>query len=128
MGVICPICGDATAFIPEVIEDERAFLVDQSTDKHTAYAKARVFATTGYRDDTRYAICDCANCGKNFLVKERRYVDSDWVVVYPIPHRSAPQEVPEPIKSELEEAEVCFAIGAVRACAAMCQRVMESVC
>lgn len=127
MALVCPNCGVATAFMPERIEDQRAMLVDSSDDRSIVYGRARVSAITDYINQIRYAICVCANCTNYFLVKQVRYVDEDWVVVYPTPHKSAPQEVPEPTKSELEEAELCFAIGTYRASVAMCQIALEAL-
>jgi hypothetical protein len=38
------------------------------------------------------------------------------------------EDIPEPIKGEFEEANICFSIGAYKACIAMCQRTQESIC
>ena len=126
MGLICPICGTATALWPILIEDDRAILPDQSTTQHTIYGKARVFAVT---DDahphlTKYGVYDCQDCGKRFLAKRHKYDDSDWVPVYPIPRKPVPTEIPEPLRSEFEEARLCFAVGAYVACLLVCRTVV----
>ena len=51
-----------------------------------------------------------------------------WRVVYPIPRPAVADEIPPIIRDEFNEVELCSAVGALRACVAMCQRVLESLC
>ena len=45
----------------------------------------------------------------------------------PLLHKKVADEIPEPIKGEFEEANLCFAVGAYRACASMCQIALEAL-
>jgi hypothetical protein len=51
----------------------------------------------------------------------------EWTVVYPFQHKVAAEGIPEPIRSEFEEASLCFVIKAYKACALMCQITLEHV-
>lgn len=129
MGVICPLCGDATSLSPVVIEDERAYLVDKSSEHRSIFTKARISAIT---DDNpphyvSYGVFKCVSCGERFVAKKHNWLDEDWVVVYPISHKAVSEEMPEPIKGEFGEANLCFAIGAYRACVLMCQIALEAL-
>lgn len=128
--IVCPVCGTATSLIPIVIEDEKALFVDMSSDRQSNFGKARVFAITETDSfcQISYGIYQCQACNERFVAKKHKYDDKEWVAVYPIPHRPVPDEILQPIKSEIEEANLCFAVGAYRACASMCQRVLESLC
>ena len=129
MSVICPRCGTKTSLSPVNIVDETAYLPDSSSETNRVYAKAVVFAITDNDSPhyTNYGIFTCQACYKRFVAK-KHISDNEWVPVYPIPHKSIAEEVPKPIKEEFEEASLCFAVGAYKACAAMCQRTLESLC
>jgi hypothetical protein len=129
MNVICPRCGTATSLNPVLIEDERAYMPDESSKGSATYRRARVYAIT---DDNSphymsYGVFTCQACGGRFIAK-KHISDREWIPVYPISHKSIAEEVPQPIKGEFEEASLCFAVGAYKACAAMCQRTQESLC
>jgi hypothetical protein len=130
MSVICPICNTPTSLESVVIRDEMAYLPDKSTKTNAVYGKAIVSAVTD--DDSphyeSYGVFTCQACYKRFVAKKNRITDDEWVPVYPIPHKSMSEEVPEPIKEEFEEASLCFAVGAYKACSSMCQRTLESLC
>jgi hypothetical protein len=129
MSVICPRCGTKTSLNPVNIVDEKAYLPDSSSEKRRIYARAVVFAITDNESPhyTSYGIFECQACHKRFVAK--RYInDNEWMPVYPIPHKSIAEEVPQPIKGEFEEASLCFAVGAYKACASMGQRTLESLC
>jgi len=72
-----------------------------------------------------YAILQCQGCEALFVAREES--PEKWIAVYPIPHETAPEEVPEPVKWEFEEASLCFAVGAYRSCISMCQIALEHV-
>jgi len=128
--ILCPICGTATSPSPVVIEDERAYLADESSEKRAIYGKARVFAITDDKSPhyVSHGVFKCQACGERFVAKKHNWQDQEWIPVYPFPRRSIAEDIPEPIKSEFEEANLCFAVGAYRASAAMCQRALESLC
>jgi hypothetical protein len=128
--IICPVCGAATSLNPVLIKDNHAFMPDRSSDTESVYEKAvvRAIKEAEYPYKVSYGIYQCQACGERFVAKFEEYVDKDWVAVYPIPHKPVSEEMPQPIKSEFEEANLCFAVGAYRACASMCQRVLESLC
>lgn len=129
MRVICPICGVATSMKPVSIQEQRALLPEESAPNREVYGKAVVYAVTDdeFPHYTSYGIFECQACEKRFVAK-KDITDKEWIPTYPIPHRPTAEEIPEPIKSEFEEASVCFAVGAHKACASMCQRVLESLC
>ena len=79
-----------------------------------------------YYSGRKYAILCCQSCDSLFIALET--YSNEMSVVYPIARKSVSKDIEQPIRGEFEEACLCFAIGAYRACAAMCQRVMESVC
>lgn len=128
--IVCPVCGTATSLRPVVIEDEKAFLPEESSDKRAIYGEARVLAVkdADYPYKISYGIYQCQACAERFVAKKHSYEDKEWVAVYPIPHKPVSEEIPEPIKSEYEESNLCFAVGAYQACSSMCQRVLESLC
>lgn len=127
--IICPHCDTATALRAVLIEDEHALMPDRSSNKESVYEKAVISAIkeAEYPYRVNLGIFQCQACDERFVAKYEEYKDIDWVVVYPIPRKVVADEVPEPIKSEFEEASLCCAISAYRACAAMCQITLESL-
>jgi hypothetical protein len=131
MAIICPNCGVATAFVPKVIEDQHATLPDYSTRRQTlVFGTARVKALIASEspDFTGYAICVCQNCSYGYVAVQRSGIYAGWAVAYPMVQRAVAVEVPEILRDEFNEVELCCAVGAFRACVAMCQRVLESLC
>lgn len=129
MGIICPLCGITTSLNAVLIEDEHAFMPDRSGEREMVYEKAvvRAIKEAEYPHKVSYGIFQCQDCGRRFVAKYQEYEDRDWVVAYPIPHKVVAQEIPEPIKSEFEEASLCFAVGAYRACVSMCGTALEAL-
>jgi len=74
----------------------------------------------------QYAILCCQGCEGVFVVANLSDTKG-WRVVHPIPRKPVSEKIPSRIKSEFEEASLCFAIGAHKACVAMCQRTLESL-
>ena len=72
-----------------------------------------------------YAILVCEACGGRFLAEKD--VFDKWTAVYPISHKTVTEEIPQPIKSEFEEANLCFAVEAYRACTSMCETALEAL-
>jgi hypothetical protein len=129
MKIICPSCGSATSFNPAWVTKE-GILRDKSTEEYTVRGKVSVtLIQEPYEYSVaQYGILYCGACGKHIVVEKGEYAqEDDWQVVYPIAHKVASEEIPQPIKSELEEANLCFTIGAYRACVSMCQIALEAL-
>jgi len=123
--LICPNCGAATSFSPAQIIG-KGTLLDASTEKYTQWGNVQISATIPYDyDEDSYAILVCRACNEYFVAKRKKHAEeNDWSPVYPIPHRTTAQEIPQPIKSEFEEANLCFAIEAHRACLLVCKTAL----
>lgn len=128
--LICPHCGSFTAFSPAQIIGE-GILLDKSTEDYTHWGKVRISAVTPYEyehGEESYAILVCRGCMNYFVANREKYAsEDDWLAVYPIQHKPVAEEIPEPIKSEFKEANLCFAIGAYKACLAICMVALESL-
>ena len=99
--LVCPFCGVFTSFSPLLLEGE-GILVEDSTDRWTSYKQVRLWAVTdGEYLQATYAILVCQACGERFVAEKDKYGD-EWSAVYPIPHKSVAEEIPELIKSEFE--------------------------
>ena len=127
--ITCPICCDATSLNPVLIESNHAFMPDKSSDRESVYEKAAVRAITD--DDSPhyvgYGVFECQACGGRFLAKKHNWKDQKWVAVYPINHKPVSEEIPELVKSEFKEANLCFSIGAYRGSVAMCATALEAL-
>ncbi len=130
--LICPHCGVRTSFSAAPVIG-KGILLDKSSGDSTVRGEVQISAifpySADYGDDA-YAIVWCQGCGECFVVKKDKYTrreQREWSAVYPIQHKVAPDDIPEPIKSEFEEANLCYAIGAFRACISMCQIALEHV-
>ena len=126
--LICPNCGAHTSFNP-ILANVKGILVDLSSKVATNYTNVRVAFEEPYQYGVdNYAILNCQACGKRFIAHNSEYSpEGAWQVVYPICNKVIAEEIPEPIKSELSEAELCYATGAYRACTAMCQITLEAL-
>ncbi len=129
--LVCPLCGVYTSFSPLLLKG-KGVLVDNSDENNVYY---RDVALRAMIDDhympipserTCYAILTCTACGGWFVAKKQQY-EEEWLAVYPIPHKPVAEEIPEPIDSEFGEANLCFAIGAYKACVSMCMTVLEAL-
>lgn len=65
----------------------------------------------------------CNYCKNPVLVHN----EGDVVYPHPLPPQSDPA-IPADIRSDLDEAKLCFAVGASRACCVMARRAMQSSC
>jgi hypothetical protein len=125
--LICPHCGDATAPVPfsfkaKIVFEDRALAHAVPT---YPYHEGTAEAITIPIDDQRtYGIIICQSCGRHFVAEKEA---AGWLAVYPIQHKYVAKEIPEPIRSEFEEANLCFAIGAYKACIAICMVALESL-
>lgn len=123
--LICPSCGTSTSFNP-VWCTVHGILEEQRREDSITYGEVSVKLIEPYRYGVaNYAILECQACGKRFVVESGEYTEEgEWQVVYPIAHRPVAEEMPEPIKSEFEEACLCFAVGAYRGCLLVCRTVL----
>ena len=121
--VICPRCGVFTSFSPEVFIGD-GMLLEESREHMRLYKRVALNAVTAEepRQDT-YAILICQACEKRFVAQKEKYRD-EWSAAYPILHKPVSEDIPEPIKSELEEAYLCFAVGAHRGCLLVCRTAL----
>ena len=125
--LICPHCGTPAPFRPAFVVG-KGVLVDASNEDQTRYGNVRIGAIVPHEydsSDEAYAILVCQTCDAFFIAKKE--YSADWSAVYPIQHKPVAKEIPEPIKSEFEEANLCFAIGAHEACVCMCMTALESL-
>lgn len=131
--LICPLCGVYTSFSPAVVIG-KGILSEYTGENETKWGKVEISAIVPHDhiyDEDRYAIVVCRACNEFFVAKGEKYSDPNspdyWSAVYPIQHKPVAEEIPEPIKSEFEEANLCFAVGAYRGCAAMCETALEAL-
>lgn len=122
--LICPICGASTAFSPTYLK-QKALLNESSTEDRKEYGEATMPAVVprNYVGD-QYAILECEACDERFVAG---YIRGDWMAVYPITRKSVAKDIPQPMRGEFEEANLCFAVGAYRACSTMCQMALEAL-
>jgi hypothetical protein len=125
-GLKCPNCGAATAFTPIHFTRDEVFDYVIGTREAAASSKVVPAVMPQWLDGIKYAILCCQECESLFVVKHLLSGEG-WRVVYPIPHKTVSDEIPPLIKGEFEEASLCFAVGAYRACEAMCQITLESL-
>lgn len=125
--LICPYCGDATAPIPfhfmakVVLSNKNLAAFVDGYPYVDGITKA---ITIPEASQPTYGIMVCQSCEKHFVAEEGT---DGWLAVYPLQHRPVANEIPEPIRSEFEEANSCFAIGAYKACLAICMVALESL-
>lgn len=130
--LVCPYCGSFTSFSPGQVIG-KGILRERSSEDNTILGEVQISAifpySAGYGDKA-YAILYCEGCDEFFVAQKELYSSKDrreWIAVYPIQHKVVPDEIPEPIKSEVKEANLCFAIEAFKACILMCQTALEHV-
>lgn len=116
-GLKCPRCGGFTSFSPVLLQGD-GVLVNESMGSSVHYAKVRMPAVTdGWPE---YAILKCEACGERFVANKT----GDWVAVYPVPNSAVAEEIPDPVNSEFQEANLCFAVGAYRGCLLVCRTAL----
>jgi hypothetical protein len=125
-GLKCPSCGTPAAFTPIYLTRGEVFDYVIGIEKATKYPHVVPAVMHKSVHGVQYAILCCQECEDVFVVANLSDTKG-WRVVHPIPHKTVSDEIPPPIRDEFEEANLCFAIGASRACAAMCQIALESL-
>ncbi len=125
--ILCPHCNTATSLNAVLIEDDHAFMPDRSSEGQQVYEKAVVFAIkeAEYPYKVDYGIFQCRACSERFVAKKEEY--TDWVVAYPLPYKPVDKEIPEPIKSQFEEARLCFVVDAYLGCLLVCRTALIAV-
>lgn len=119
--LICPRCGAFTSATPSVFSGS---VLLKSYDRFW-HEEGSAQAITPYSPgEPTYGIMVCQSCEKRFVAEETR---GEWLAVYPIQYKPVAKEIPEPIRSEFQEAYLCFAIGAHRACVAICGVALEAL-
>lgn len=125
--LICPRCGDATAPTPLVfkakvlLEQRNLALLLPSYPYMEGMSEAVTYDDYG---EPMCGIMACQSCQRWFVAE---MVEGEWSAVYPIQHKPVAEKIPPPIHSEFEEANLCFAIGAYKACVSMCVTALEAL-
>lgn len=154
--LVCPVCGVPTSLSPVVLEGKGIVLADErlsysplagsvqmityeGVELRSFSTKQSLVALKAVTDEKYmtvegvcYAILICQTCGQWFVARKEEesvspLVTREWTAVYPIPRQPVAEEIPEPIKSEFEEAQLCFAVGAYRACVTICMVALEAL-
>lgn len=121
--LFCPLCGVFTSVEPAEVRawvklrNGKSWSLDYGTTQAVASDKGDKFA---------YGIMECNGCGELFVAKKDIKKD-EWSSVYPILAKSVDPDIDEPMKGELKEAYLCFAIGAYRGCVSMCGTAIEAL-
>jgi len=120
--LVCPHCGAFTS--PTLVTFNATVIYETSLgiSHHKGSAKA---VAPGVMGQPTYGIMTCQSCEKRFVAEKVGY--NKWRAVYPIQHKPVAEDIPEPIHQEFEEANLCFAIGAYRACVSMCETALEAL-
>ena len=105
--LICPLCGVYTSFA--LARSSEVDIGPQITD---------------YPGLPNYAILSCQACENRFVAEK---VKNEWLAVFPLPHKQINEYIPEPIRSEFEEANLCFTVRAFRASVSMCSAALEAM-
>lgn len=121
----CPLCGDYTSFSPVLLKG-KGILTKQSSEDRTVYGEVKMRAVAFECEGAAYAILECQSCGECFVAEAKPKFSDNWAAVYPILHKPVAKEIPEPIRSEFEEAHLCFAVGAYRSCLLTCGSALEA--
>ena len=105
--------------------------MEASSKDRTVWCDVQIRAVVPFKyeyDAESYAILVCQACMEYFVAKREKFAEEDeWSAVYPIEHKPVAEEIPEPIRSEFEEANLCFAIGGNKACISMCMTALEAL-
>jgi hypothetical protein len=81
-----------------------------------------------YTNNKAYCIEECNYCSQHFLV-ERTSVNGPIVTIYPktLP-KSVNELIPQSIKTDFEEALLCYSANAYRGAAALARRTVQLIC
>jgi hypothetical protein len=120
--LVCPLCGTFTAPIPSWFKATVSRTVyafpGPAVSSEDGWAQAVTVSEAG---QPTYSVIVCQACGKRFLAELK---GNEWSAVYPIAYKAVAKEIPEPMRSEFEEACLCFAVGAHKGCLLMCRTTL----
>ena len=123
--LVCPHCGAYTAPNPNVFKATVTYTqpagLGTTVRRHEGLAEAVSFDRAGRRN---YGVMVCLACDRFFVAK---LSGGEWLAVYPIQHKVAAEDIPEPVRSDFDEANLCLAVGAYKGTLAMCQATMEAL-
>ena len=109
LSIYCPHCHKHTSLTPAPVKYKHSY------DEYTTPAFWRK------NQDVVWWIGVCHSCGDPVLIKNK------GEVAYPTPLPSPTEiSIPEEIRTDIQEAKNCFALGAYRACAVMARRSMQT--
>ena len=78
-----------------------------------------------------WAVGQCPNCNECVLIKgfseSNREIIPKNIYPYPLPS-PVDHRIPEKIKKDLEEAKLCFSVGAINASVGMCRKALQRAC
>jgi len=111
VSIYCPYCRRYTSLTPAPRTVEYG------------YDKLRTTCVWERGDNDIWWIGICNYCKRPVLVHNA----GDTVYPHPLPSPSD-ERIPEDIRKDLDEAKMCFSVGAYRACAVMARRAMQSSC
>jgi len=124
----CPWCGIATAFHAVPIKADQAYLPESSSETCQVFGPAVVLAITESSEHSgylQYAVVACQECGKHFVV--RKDYSDEWHAIFPYATAPVPDEIPEPIRSHLAEAQLSLAVEAHVACLLVCRTALIAI-
>lgn len=93
--------------------------------KHTRLTE-RAHYTRPNNKRYRYEIGECNACDF-FMLVERVAGIMEKIYPNPLPE-PVDDRIPEPIRKDFEEANLCYSVNAYRAAAAMARRALQSIC
>lgn len=84
------------------------------------------FKSDGRVFTVRYSVSECNSCNQHFLVIR---ADGKIIKIYPdtLP-RAVNELIPQDIKTDFEEALLCYSVGAYRGAAALARRTVQLIC
>ncbi len=97
-----------------------------SCRRHTSLSMKENYQS--YTNNKAYCIEECNYCSQHFLV-ERTSVNGPIVTIYPktLP-KSVNELIPQSIKTDFEEALLCYSANAYRGAAALARRTVQLIC
>jgi hypothetical protein len=120
--LICPRCGDATAPVLATFQATMTIRSSGSYRHENGTATAMTDEGDGY---PAFGILSCQSCHKYFVAE--KHLAGIWNSVYPLSCRPVSDDIPQPMKGHLAEANLCFAVGANIGCVLLCRTVLIDI-
>jgi hypothetical protein len=73
-------------------------------------------------------LLECPNCKTTLVGGQYAFEEDELTRLWPAPEKYVSYQIPEIIKTSIEEAQICFKSGAYNACTVMAGRALEGVC